>query len=280
MLHIITRLKLTVELMSFISSTRKDYYKIVSNIITLLLFKPIKIKTEQMKNSYKSYQYKYIDLLQSSSGTLSYKREQQKFDSDVFTIDEDTIFPNYQISIADYNDCVSDTANTDAFKNIIQLYVNLETNNIERKITDVLFHSLKKCKSLTNFLSSKDNALIDLNSLDDKFKAGVIEIANYIIGEEINSNLGRIHPVYNAEKGNPSWKIDDLLSALYFSIFYLNPKLELYRQCANPKCQKWFLVSATTNKKKYCSQECCNRVTQNAYRRRKSEKNEDSKKTV
>lgn len=204
MINIITRLKLTVELMSFISSTRKDYYKIISNIMILLLFQPIEIKTEQMKNSYKSYQYKYIDLLQSFSGTLSYKREQQKFDSDVFTIEEDTIFPNYVVNIADYNDCVSDTTNTDVFKNILQMYVNMSSSDVERKITDVLFHSLEKCKSLTVFLNNKDNALIDLNSLDDKFKAEVIEVANYIIGEEINSNLGRIHPVYNAEKRSPS----------------------------------------------------------------------------
>ena len=76
----------------------------------------------------------------------------------------------------------------------------------------------------------------------------------------------------------PSWEIDDLLSALYFSIFYLNSELELYRQCANPRCSKWFLVRTTTTKKKYCSQECFNRVTQDKYR--KNKRIEDKQKKI
>lgn len=271
--NILTRLKLTVELMSDISSIKKNYYKIVSNIINLLLYTPVELKTELMKKSYNTHHYDYIDLLKSSSGTLSDKRKQQNFNSEVFTIEEDSIFPNSELSISYYNDCISNTTNTDYFKNIIQLYVNLDSNNIERKITDVLFHSLEQCQSLDTFLSDESKVLFDLNKADYNFKETIIEVANYIIGEEINSNLNRIHPVYDTNKKTPSWVIDDLLSALYFSIFYLDHNLELYRQCANPKCNKWFLVRTTSTKKKYCSDECRNRVVQDRYRKKKREQN-------
>lgn len=269
--NILTRLKLTVELMSGISSIKKNYYKIVSNIINLLLYAPVELKTELMKKSYNTHHYNYIDLLKSSGGTLSDKRKQQEFDSEVFTIEEDSIFPNYEISISDYNNCMSSTS-IGIFKNIMHLYVNTDfENEIERKITDVLFHSLEKCQSLETFLSDESKVLFDLNKADDKFKETIIEVANYIVGEEINSNLTRIRPVYNTNKKTPSWVIDDLLSALYFSIFYLDHNLELYRQCANPRCNKWFLVRTTSTKKKYCSDECRNRVVQNRYRKKKRE---------
>lgn len=275
LLNILTRLKLTVELMSNISSIKKDYHKIVSNIISLLFYKPIEFKTDSMQETYKTHHYKYIDLLNSSGGTLSDKRKNQEFKSDVFTIEEDTIFPNYQLNITDYNNCMSNTT-VNIFKNILHLYVNAEFGNtIERKLTDVLFHSLEEYKNLDSFVADKNN----LKNISTEFQSIIIEVAKYVIGEEINSNLNRIYPVYNTDKMTPSWKIDDLLSALYFSIFYLNPELELHRQCANPRCKTWFLVRTTTTKKKYCSQECCNRVTQDKYRKNKR-KEEDSKKSV
>ena len=269
--NILTRLKLTIELMSDVSSIKKNYYKIVSSIIKLLFYAPIEFKTELMKENYNTHHYNYVDLLKSTGGTLSIKRQQQEFNSDVFTIEEDTIFPNYEVNITHYNSYMSST-NVGIFKNILHLYVNTDfENDIERKISDVLFHSLEKCQSLENFLADESNVLLDLNKIDNKFKETIIEVANYIIGEEINSNLTRIRPFYDSNKKSPSWVIDDLLSALYFSIFYLDPNLELYRQCSNPKCNKWFLVKTTSTKKKYCSEECRNRVVQDRYRKRKKE---------
>ena len=106
----------------------------------------------------------------------------------------------------------------------------------------------------------------------DKMKEVLLEIANFIVGEEINANLAGIHPVYDTKKMMPSWKVDSLLCAAYFSIFYLKPELELYRPCDNPKCGKYFLVRTTTTKIRFCSTECCNCVTQARYRKKKREK--------
>lgn len=37
-------------------------------------------------------------------------------------------------------------------------------------------------------------------------------------------------------------------------MFYLKPDLELYRQCANPRCQKYFLVKTTSTRTKFVVQ--------------------------
>lgn len=77
-------------------------------------------------------------------------------------------------------------------------------------------------------------------------KTALIEIAKYIIGEEINANLDGIHPVYNSETMTTSWKVDSFLCAAYLSIFYLKAALELYRPFDNPRCGRYFLVKTTS----------------------------------
>ena len=106
-------------------------------------------------------------------------------------------------------------------------------------------------------------------------KKAALRVAKIIIAEELNANLVGIRLIYDAESMKPSWKIDNLLCAAYLSVFYLNPDLELMRPCANPKCNNYFLVKATSTRVRYCSTECCNRVTQDRYRKRKREKAEN-----
>ena len=43
------------------------------------------------------------------------------------------------------------------------------------------------------------------------------------------------------------------------------------KACDNPRCGKYFLVKTTSTRNRYCSTECCNRVTQDRYRKRKRE---------
>ena len=71
------------------------------------------------------------------------------------------------------------------------------------------------------------------------------------------------------EKDGPDWSIDSLLSALYLSIFYLNPKQEIYKECEY--CGKPFLMRTTASNKKYCSIECANKATQARFRAKKKE---------
>ena len=64
--------------------------------------------------------------------------------------------------------------------------------------------------------------------------------------------------VFNIETLSPSWKLSTFLEALYFSIFYMKPGIELYKECENPNCKhdKYFLINATITNKKYCCPAC------------------------
>lgn len=261
---VIERLKNTVELMTAANEIRKDYKKICNLMLSLFFANPIEVKTNSMKESYKSSQHKCMSVLMNPPAKLSYEREQEAFDGEFFHI-QDTIYSNYDFKIADYNDIIGGYKSVPGFQNsfyqnLTLLYVNYKSNDINKKITDFLFHFL--------YDMNGDSSA----TFTDEMKSALVEISKYIIGEEINANLDGIHPVYNSETMTPSWKVDSLLCAAYFSIFYLKPDLELYRPCDNPRCGKYFLVKTTSTRNRFCSQECCNRVTQDRYRKRKRER--------
>lgn len=276
--NIIDRLRLTVELMTAANEIHKNYLKILQLTAVLLFAKDFSYGADMTDIKYISCHHSYVDLLQNPPIMLSPMRKQEEFDGDFFTIN-DSILGTYSLNISEYNDIIGGYSSvpgfkSDIFKNITAMYVNGEDTGMNRKITEVLFHFFHEVAAidLSSLTFCTDPRI---ENLSDNLKAGLIEIADYIVGEEINANLWGIHPVYNAKTMSPSWKVDSLLCAAYFSIFYLRPDLELYRPCDNPRCGKYFLVRTTSTKVRYCSTECCNRVTQDRYRKRKREKEEN-----
>ena len=221
-------------------------------------------------------------LVKASALSLSRERQEESFNKDTYTVSDTISAPSYELDINEYNDIVSGTSIngtiliTPFYKQIAQLYCNYNGSPIERKIIDFLFHlhhdygQLQTCDMINGF-SLYPSA--DLSTMSEEMKFSILEIARHILGEEINANLSGIFPKYDTKTMSPSWKVDSLLSASYFSIFYLKPDLELYRQCANPRCQRYFLVKTTSTRTKYCCTECCNRVTQDRYRKKKREQN-------
>lgn len=276
---IINRLKMTVELMTAANEIHKDYQKIFSLTVSLLFSSDIHIKTNSMDSEYNSCHHTYADLVMNAPTTLSYERQQEDFDKDTYTV-QDTIFGNYELDIQEYNDIAggystSPGFNDLIFKNITALYLNYDGTYTERIITDFLFHYFHEIGivNFNNGLSYYEEPKME--NFNQAMKDALIDIARFIIGEEINANLDGIHPVYDSKTMSPSWKVDTLLCASYFSIFYLKPDLELYRPCDNPRCGRYFLLKTTSTKTRYCSNECCNRVTQDRYRKRKREKEEN-----
>lgn len=261
---IINRLKMTVELMTAANEIRKNYKKICDLTISLLFSEDLTIKTDSMKNAYSSCHHKYVDTLINPPVQLSYSRQQEAFEGDTYSI-TDCIYGSYALNIQDYNNIIGGYASVPGYQNgfyqnITSMFVNYEKRDMTKKISDFLFHFLYEMNGNSS------------GEFSDEMKTALIEIAKYIIGEEINANLDGIHPIYNSETMTPSWKVDSLLCAAYFSIFYLKPDLELYRPCDNPRCGRYFLVKTTSTRNRFCSKECCNRVTQDRYRKRKREK--------
>ena len=275
---IMERLRMTVELMTAANEIHKDYEKILFLTINLLFAGDLTIQTSAMSYAYSTKHHSYIDLLQSAIFNLSYEREEEAFNSDYYTV-ADTIYGSYQLPIQEYNDIAGGYSakpgfNDPLFRNITALYLSLKSSDIERKITDLLFHYFHEVGMLNFCNGPTYYEDPNLDAFTKEMKEFLVEIARYIIAEEINANLDGIHPVYNADTMTPSWKVDNLLCALYFSIFYLKPDLELYRPCDNPNCGKYFLVKTTSTKTRYCSTECCNRVTQARYRKKRRDRAE------
>lgn len=271
--YLIGRIKNTVELMTAVNEIKKDYDQIFRLLMSLLFAPEFTLKTDSMTDVYHCCHHPYVELLNNPRIELSDERKQEKFDSDYFTMN-DSLYSGYKFSCSEYDDIVSGYSTTPGyseplFKSVTALYMNYLESTEKRRITDFLFHYLHDVGAVDGNLSFYTAP--DYSGLTDELKAAMIDVAKIIIGEEINANLTGIHPVYDIGKMSPSWKVDSLLCAAYFSIFYLNPELELYRPCQNPRCGKYFLVKATSTRVRYCSTACCNRVTQDRYRKKKSE---------
>lgn len=122
------------------------------------------------------------------------------------------------------------------------------------------------------FFLSNDDDVQFYEHLDENLKKATLQVAKYIIKEELDYNLSAITPSYDIRQMAPAWKIPDLFSGLYFSLFYMNSSQELFRLCANPSCRKPFRVETTRRNKKYCCDACRNAVGQRNYRNKKAKK--------
>ena len=91
-----------------------------------------------------------------------------------------------------------------------------------------------------------------IGKFDDKLKKALLSVARIVLALEINYNVGKMRPYYSPIQLEGTWKAPSLLTALYFSIFYRNPGVKIYRKCANPSCHNYFLVSVTNERKRYC----------------------------
>ena len=105
--------------------------------------------------------------------------------------------------------------------------------------------------------------------LPESFRIALLKVARIVIAAEINHNIKGIHPKYDGGELTVVWQVDTLIEALYFSIFYMKNG-QMYKECENPNCKrdKFFLVEATRNNKRYCCDQCRNAAGAQRYRNR------------
>jgi len=89
-------------------------------------------------------------------------------------------------------------------------------------------------------------------------------MAKYIIKKELEHHLINIRPLYDADNMQPRWSVPSLLDALYFSIFYLDSKTQMYRQCKY--CGRYFTVKRSNTTNIYCDGWCRNNSQQSRHR--------------
>lgn len=260
LIAIVNRLKDTVDLMSAIASSKKDYTQIINLALSITLADTISIQIANTQ--YTSCPHRLAQLL-SRAEQISMSKENALLEEQggEYYFTQDTLSDGlYKYAIHDYIEIMYDYdqgCQDYLLWAITKLFVNYNGSPEERAMIDLVFH----------FLHDGEKDIV----YDDRMKAAALSFAQYTIGEEINHHLTGIHPEYNAETMEPTWKVDSLMGALYFSLFYLRSKTELYRPCGNPKCNNYFLVKSTSSKTKYCCTRCANNMTQSRYRQKKQE---------
>lgn len=258
LIAIVNRMKATVDLMTAVGNNKKDYTAIINLALTITLADTISIQIADTQ--YTSCSHRLAQLL-SRADQISMSKDNALLEEQggEYYYTKDTLSDGlYKYPIYDYIEIMYDydqDGQDFLLWAITKLFVNYNGTPEERSIIDLIFH----------FLHDGENGL----EYDERTKAAALSFAQYTIGEEINHHLTGIHPEYNAETMEPTWKVDSLMGALYFSLFYLRSKTELYRPCGNPKCNNYFLVKSTSSKTKYCCTRCANNMTQARYRQKK-----------
>lgn len=269
----ITRLKSTVKLMEYIGEFQRKNYNDMLTLTLFLLLSPeetLKIGNNQYKTCHHKKLYEAIE----RGYNKKYDAFHQKHDKEFFIDIKDSIYGSYKVHMdyaAHYEN--DDDIFTPEIKKIVHSYlVDQDAPKDCRIITELIFHI---CHDISPFYKvtvdgiTFNNSSIDWNKYDEKLKAATLDVAKIVLGEEINANVKGIKPEYDISIMEPRWRVDSLMSALYFSIFYIKLNSEIPRQCANPRCNTYFVIPRTSSKKKYCSTECARKDCINRYRANK-----------
>lgn len=276
------RIKETLHLMSLMQEPYVQYKTMLSIISWLIFSERVSLTSEEQEKSLlETCVHSYI-AEQGIQIRMDYSYDgYDPYSSQDITV-KDTIYGGEQIVSLSQFENESFTADAQTRTNTIlnryeaaKLYLfHQECDPSVRKVIDYFYHVTQDIGELLSF-DTHGRAVFDCpdgeftNRFNDKLRAATIEVAKIIIKEELDYAINAIYPAYDIETMSAAWKIPDLYSALFFSIFYMKPEVEIYRKCENPNCECYFLVSTTNSKRKYCSEECSNAMQQRKYRKRK-----------
>lgn len=281
LLEIVNRIKATVMLMSAIAGKR-DYGKILTYTTYLLYSDPVELTLSS--TSYSSAKnHPYTELIRNYNMMPNLTENQELFDSEYLHI-QDSVIGGYQqvhyedicsISMGDGLNSVPGSKDWH-FTNLFALYTTYNIDDpILRTTIDFYYNFQTRVGIIKNVEANRItfHAPLKKENFSDEMKDALLKIAKATISAEINANLCSISPQFDIGTFAPSWKLNSLLEALYFSVFYMKPGVELYKECENPNCKhhKYFLINATVTNKKYCCPACGNAAAQRRSRQRKLE---------
>lgn len=225
--------------------------------------------------TYSTYRHPFHDGIRNQAAIDSL---QQSSETESITVKDMIYAPSYELNPDEYDDISNGETFTYDYPGINdtlyrQVTIAYKNNNIQsrnlRLMIEFLFHymhSVGVIKAVTFEGGIEYYGSPDFSKFDSQLKKVAVLIARLVLSGEINHNTRSIKPFYNPNSLEPSWKAPSLLSALYFSIFYMKPGSEIYRKCANPSCHKYFLVKTSNSRKKYCCDNCRNANNQRSHR--------------
>lgn len=270
---IVKRVKCLVDLIMELQKATPLYDILLKNTIYLLLSDPISIinnsnevtTNENISILYSSYQYPIHTCILNYNNLNPDSIDFNDYNQDVYA----AAYTDFENSKKDFkNELKFSTTLNYLFRHNIPNKIRSQVEFIY-KLTDI---SAIESISLKEGVLFTHNIEEVINSFDDELLFNLISITKYVIKTELDYNISKIKPSYNIDTLLGSWKIPDLLSAIYFSIFFLNPNFEIIKKCSNPTCPNYYSVLHSNKKKKYCSQQCANAVNQRKSRARRNSK--------
>ena len=263
--------------MSYIAG-KKNYTNIFIKLTYLLFSKSVTIETK--KGTFSTMEHPFTSLIHSYSDMPNIQRNQELLDNGYISVNDLIKNENVKIYSDELKNMVYDEgidnlkgSKDPLFKHLFALYTNFQTDNENLIYIIDFYYNYQKLMGIVD--EAKPNKIKyyekEKVELSEELKVAILKVAEITISEEINGNIASIHPYYSYGTLTPSWKLSNFLEALYFSIFYMQPEVELYKECENPSCKrnKYFLVKTTKQNKKYCCAECANAAAQRRSRQRK-----------
>ncbi|MEG0094781.1 MAG: hypothetical protein RR670_01965 [Erysipelotrichaceae bacterium] len=274
LVEILNRIKATVLLMTALEKPSLDYDQILHLSLFLLMSKQVTLNgTAQI--SYTTYKHPFLDSIRSQS---TFDSLQQFSEAESIVVKDMIYVPSYELKADEYDDISNGETftydypgiNDTLYRQITIAYKNKNTlpKNYQLMV-EFLFHymhSVGVIKTVSFDNGIEYYGIPDYSKFDEQLTSAVVLVARLVLSGEINHNTRSIKPFYSPNSLEPSWKAPSLLTALYFSIFYMKPGSEIYRKCANPSCNKYFLVKTSNSRKKYCCDSCRNANNQRSHR--------------
>lgn len=282
--RLLLRFKATVQLMTALDGTTPEWQTLLASTLLLLLGDPVRIPFQDNAQAYESAVNSAIKTIEKAPELPDIDGSAEAHQKNTYTISDRVYGPTFELDSEIYEDISSGSAVeftrsgcTDLrFRNIVRTYRiarNLPAE--ERLIIDFLFHFMMDIGILgsvdyTNGIDFYEAP--HFGGMTAELSTALESVARIVVRDEINHNIRHISPKYDTDKMAPSWEVPDLLSAMYFSLFFMRPGIEVYRECANPNCNVHFLVKTTATRNKYCCPACANATAQRNHRRRKSQR--------
>ena len=280
-MEFVNRIKATVKLMNAIAG-QINYKNIVIMAAYLLFSDPIEI--ELSTGNLTSCPHRFTQYLREYNNFPDMNRNQEVFNTGRFSVDDTLMGGKNTVDISFFNAVRSGSglptmpgSNSQSFKRLVAMYTGLNDADADfRLLIDFFYHYQLQC-GIIKEASHKRLAYYSRNDdfeFSEEMKSALVQIARIVVSAEINHYISTIRPTIDPKTLEPEWRLDSLLEAIYFSIFYMKPGVEIYKECQNPSCKRevYFLVNATVTNKKYCCPACANAAAQRRSRERKMNK--------
>jgi hypothetical protein len=266
LIEVVKRIKATVTLMSTIDS--ESDYEAMFNAVTFLLYqKPVSI--EMKWGTYTTFAHEFTNCIYGSIALRDFHGEYNSLidDGDFKVYDlvspsgEAKVSSDLYLAIASGQNNGTLGKSSNQYRNLFAMYIHEAKSQSDIQLLIDFYMNYQNKNGIIDRTDLNDITYYNSEahfSLSEELKKALPVVTRMVLSQEMNHNIAGIHLQYDGAELAPKWKVDTLLQALYFSIFYMKPGVEIYKRCKNPNCKRevFFLTNRTKTNKEYCCDQC------------------------